>query len=109
MNKFYSAITAGSLAVLLAIFAPHSARAIDGGIYPITGVLIRVSADTRSVYIKNDSRIIRFQADKKLCEAFMSRIDSTVIINYVKLKRGTLVIKNMRVIREKKKRIIKSE
>ncbi len=61
----------------------------------ISGTLELVSVEKQEVYIRNDTRMIKFNADRELCESFKEEINAMVIIHYVKTKDGVLYISSM--------------
>jgi hypothetical protein len=48
----------------------------------ITGIIIKVDIKNRSIYIKENSRTVRFKASTEICEQYKSRINSEVEITY---------------------------
>lgn len=48
----------------------------------ITGVVIKVDVKNRSIYIRENSRIVKFKASLEICEQYKGRINSEVDITY---------------------------
>ena len=75
------------------------AYAADGPeqVTAISGTLELVSVEKQEVYIRNDTRLIKFSADSELCETFKDEINAMVIIHYFKTKDGVLYISSMSI------------
>jgi len=98
MKSVLSAIMVFSLLLSWVVVAAQTPE-IAGQITAISGKLERVSVDKQEIYIINDSRIIKFIADRELCEKFTDEINSMVIIHYVKKKDGVLYIITLQLIK----------
>lgn len=48
----------------------------------ITGIVVRVDVKKKSIYIKENSRIVKFYASADICEKFKGRINLEVDITY---------------------------
>ena len=96
MKTVLSAIMVFSLLLSWGVLTAQTTE-IAGQITAISGKLERVSVEKQEIYIINDSRIIKFNADRELCEKFKDDINAMVIIHYVKKKDNALYITTMQV------------
>ncbi|HNX25275.1 MAG TPA: hypothetical protein PKG60_14610 [Spirochaetota bacterium] len=74
----------------------------------ITGILVKIDSKNHWVYVKENSRIVKFKALPALCESFKYRINSQVEITYKIGDNKSLQIITM-VISEKKEESVKSK
>jgi hypothetical protein len=93
-----------SIIIIIAVF--HGSPAISSGNEEIsdkkiTGILVRVDVKNQTVYVKENSRIVKFKATSVLCEQFKNKINFEVDITYKKFNNRSLQIIEM-VISEKK-------
>jgi len=74
----------------------------------ITGILVKVDLKKHAIYVKENSRIVRFKASVEFCEKFKNKINSEVDITYKIGNNKSLQIITI-VISEKKDKIEPSE
>lgn len=67
----------------------------------VTGTLVRVDLKTQTVYVKENSRIVKFKSNSVLCEQFKSKINFEVDITYTISNNKSLQILEM-TLSEKK-------
>jgi hypothetical protein len=96
MKTVFSAIMVFSLLLSWGVVTAQTTE-IAGQITVISGKLKHVSVEKQEIYIINDTRIIKFKADKELCDKFKDDINAIVIIHYVKKKDGALYITAMQI------------
>ena len=101
MNRVYHIFR---IIIIIAVFS-GSPVFLSGneetGDQQITGVLVRVDTKTQTVYVKENSRIVKFKATSVLCEQFKNKINFEVNITYKKCNKKSLQIIEM-VLSEKK-------
>lgn len=82
MNRFFSLLLTG---MFLTFYPGSMVIAEENSIIndkSITGVIIRVDAKNRSVYIRANSRIVRFKAVPEICEQYKNKVNTEVDITY---------------------------
>ncbi len=67
----------------------------------ITGILVRVEVKKKSIYIKENSRIVKFHASSDICEKFKDKINFEVDIAYKVCNNKTLQIITITVSEQK--------
>ena len=78
LNSFYAVL-------LIAIFSGSpvfSAEIDDENDKMITGTLVKVELKTQSIFIKENSRIVKFKASAADCDKFKTKINSEVDVKY---------------------------
>lgn len=78
----------------------------EAGDKKITGILVRVDLKTQTVYVKENSRIVKFKSTSVLCEQFKNKINFEVDITYKICNNKSLQIVEM-VISDNKAEINK--
>lgn len=82
MNRFFSLLITGIILALSPdplVLAEENSTINDKS---ITGVIVRVDVKNRSVYVRENSRIVRFKAAQEICEQYKNRVNSEVDITY---------------------------
>jgi|GEM_PF-3815675 len=61
------------------------------------GKLAKVDSVLGNVYVRQDGRVVKFQADPSLCYSLTKKTNKTVVVKYVKSGDGSLTVKNIHV------------
>ena len=101
MNRFFSLLVA---IMFLAFSLPvKGSTEINDTLNDktITGVLIKVDVRSRSIYIRENSRTVKFKASPEICEQYKNRINSEVEITYKIGSNKKLQIINIKIADKK--------
>lgn len=101
MSRFFNTLAAIVLIALYSSSPVFSTEIEENNDKDITGILVRVDAKNQVVYVKENSRIVKFKASAVLCEKFKDKINLEVDITYEIGKNKSLRIVTM-VMAEKK-------
>ncbi len=83
MRKFFNILVTVFTVVNFSSAPVFSADAETGGGEMITGILVKVDVKKLAVYVRENSRIVKFKASSDICEKFRNRINSEVDIRYI--------------------------
>ena len=92
MSRFFNLLAAIMFVAIFSGSPVFSSEIAETSDKTITGLLVRVDVKTRCIYIKENSRIVKFKASAEMCETFKDRIYSEIDIKYKIGDNKTLMI-----------------
>jgi hypothetical protein len=79
LSRFYKILNAILLIAVFSgspVFSLESSGLEDDGNKVITGTLVKVDLKNLSIYVKENSRIVKFKASIDICQRFKDKINS---------------------------------
>lgn len=101
MRKFFNIFIAVLTVAVFSSAPVFSSDTSPNGEEMITGILVKVETKKLAVYVRENSRIVKFKATIEICEKFKNKINSEVDIKYIIRNKKVLQITSM-TLSEKK-------
>lgn len=76
---------------------PTPAASVRQHYLKTSGRIAKVDEQRKQIYIRQDTRMLVFSADSRLCAKFRQKTNRKVTAYYVKTAQGELVLKNIRM------------
>jgi len=64
----------------------------------IRGTIVHVDTKNETVQLKQNGRLLRLKANRGICDANKGNLNKRVVVNYDRLRDGTLVVRKIELI-----------